>query len=105
MDRHPFDVVSFLFGALFIGAGVSAVLFNAPFSSLDWRWVWPVVLILAGAAVLGATLSSGRSARKEAAETDLADEEPLPVGLEAAPAEDATVDVADGPDGDIATTD
>ena len=56
MERHPFDVVSFLFGALFIAAGVTAVLYDRTSLGIDGRWVWPVVLLVAGVAVLGATL-------------------------------------------------
>ena len=60
MQRHPFDVISFLFGALFVGAGVSAVLFDESFASIDGRGVWPVVLIIAGVGVLTATLGGRR---------------------------------------------
>lgn len=55
MKPHPFDIISFLFGALFVGAGVSAVLFDSAFSGFDGRWVWPVLLVAAGVAVLAAT--------------------------------------------------
>ncbi len=57
MQRHSFDIISFLFGALFVGAGVSAVLFDEAFSRFDGRWVWPALLVVAGVAVLVATWS------------------------------------------------
>ena len=57
MKRHSFDVISFLFGALFVAAGVSSVLFDSAFSRFDGRWVWPIVLVVAGVAVLVATWS------------------------------------------------
>jgi len=55
MQRHSFDIISFLFGALFIGAGVSAVLFDEAFTRFDPRWVWPAVLVVGGVAVLATT--------------------------------------------------
>jgi hypothetical protein len=63
MQRHSFDIISFLFGALFVGAGLSAVLFDNAFSRFDGRWVWPALLVVAGVAVLVTTW--GRRAKGE----------------------------------------
>ena len=56
MKRHSFDMISFLFGALFLGAALSAVLIDGPLDAIDGRFVWPVVFIVTGVAVLAVTI-------------------------------------------------
>jgi hypothetical protein len=50
MERHPFDPLSFLFGALFIGAGL--VLLTGSAGSLPMQWVGPLVAIGLGVLIL-----------------------------------------------------
>lgn len=62
MERHTFDLISFLFGAFFVGAGLSAVFFGDPFDHFDGRWVWPAILIVAGLGVLATTMRTRHGA-------------------------------------------
>ncbi|HSF86530.1 MAG TPA: hypothetical protein VLG28_12860 [Acidimicrobiia bacterium] len=59
MQSHRFDPISFFFGLLF-AAIATYVLVVDDLDVFDARWVWPVVLIMGGVAVL-ASLFSGRS--------------------------------------------
>jgi NO-binding membrane sensor protein with MHYT domain len=74
MKRHSFDIISFLFGALFVGAGVSAVLFNGAFSRFDGRWVWPALLVVGGVVF---ALSTWRPLYKGDATADEVPESPI----------------------------
>ena len=56
MQRHPFDVVSFLFGMFFVGAAAFALVVGDELSGFDGRWVWPAIIMLAGVVVLGSAL-------------------------------------------------
>ena len=56
MQRHSFDVVSFLFGMLFVGAAAFALAIGDELPDLDYRWIWPVVIIIAGLGVLGSAI-------------------------------------------------
>lgn len=49
--RHELDPISLVAGLVFAGAGLSFLLGGDAFLDLDWRWVWPPVLI--GAGVIG----------------------------------------------------
>ena len=57
MKRHPFEVLSFVAGAVFVVLGIafatagSDVVDNA-------RWVWPAILLTLGAAGLSSVLRS-----------------------------------------------
>jgi hypothetical protein len=48
MRTHPFDAVSFVFGAIFTAVGLLAVTGIATISLLDLRWLAPAVLVLIG---------------------------------------------------------
>jgi hypothetical protein len=61
MQRHSFDVVSFLFGLFFVGAAAFALAVGDELPDLDYRWIWPVVIIIAGIGVLGSALLRKRS--------------------------------------------
>ena len=56
MQRHSFDVVSFLFGMVFVGAAAFALVVGDELPRLDYRWIWPVVIIVAGIGVLASAL-------------------------------------------------
>ena len=63
-DRS-FDLLSFVFGLLFVGAAAAHFLDDRFAFSLDTRWIWPVLLIVAGVAVLAGAIraTSDRSGR------------------------------------------
>jgi len=61
MQRHPFDVVSFLFGMLFVGAAAFALAVGDELPGFDYRWIWPVVIIIAGIVVLASAFFRKRS--------------------------------------------
>lgn len=63
-DRS-FDLLSFVFGLLFVGAAAAHFLDDRLAFSLDTRWIWPVLLIVAGVAVLAGAIraTSDRSGR------------------------------------------
>ncbi len=50
------DIVSFVFGLVFLGAAAAYVTDEYLSVDLDTRWVWPVLLMVAGVAVLAGTL-------------------------------------------------
>jgi hypothetical protein len=56
MQRHDFDVVSFLFGMFFIGSAAFALAVGNELPEFDYRWIWPVVIIIAGIVVLASAL-------------------------------------------------
>lgn len=58
MKRHPFDLLSFIAGALFVMLGVA---FAAAGSDVvdNAKWVWPAVLLSLGGAGLAAALRPG----------------------------------------------
>ncbi len=56
MERHRFDPVSFVFGAVFVALAAAVALPGDPwefvFDGFTLGWVWPVLLIAVGAALL-----------------------------------------------------
>ena len=55
MNRHPFDVLSFVAGTVFVILGVAFA--TAGSDVVDQaRWLWPAILISLGAAGLAAAL-------------------------------------------------
>ena len=61
MQRHKFDPISFFFGSVFVAVAVW-ILFVDDLSSLSARWVWPVLLILGGLAILASMFTQRRPA-------------------------------------------
>lgn len=59
MERHELDPISLIFGILFLGLASTALFDNIDLTPFEARWVWPVLLIVAGAVVL--VSSFGRS--------------------------------------------
>ena len=51
MTRHDLDPISLVAGMVFAALGLSFLLGGTAFLDLDWRWIWPPVLI--GAGVVG----------------------------------------------------
>lgn len=57
MERHRFDPLSFAFGLIFALLGLLFLIPNTPFDMVailadSLRWVWPVVILAIGAAIL-----------------------------------------------------
>lgn len=56
MKRHRFDPISFVFGAMFLALAAAVALPDDPwaylFDGLALGWVWPVVIIAVGVALL-----------------------------------------------------
>ncbi|MEO8106360.1 MAG: hypothetical protein ABI720_03495 [Actinomycetes bacterium] len=75
MKRHPFDLTSFIFGAVFGGAAAAYLLAEQLAWDIDGRWVLPVALIALGIAGIAGALGGLRSSGSEAVEavTDTAD--------------------------------
>ena len=51
MQTHRFDAISFFFGLVFVAMASWALLVDGGFD-IDSRWVWPVVLVAGGLALL-----------------------------------------------------
>ena len=56
MNRHPFDVLSFLFGLLFTALAGAWLLTEESIDPDLTDWFWPAVLVVGGAIVLASTL-------------------------------------------------
>jgi hypothetical protein len=52
MDRHDLDVISLVFGALFVALGLTYLGGYVPLVDIDGRYVWPAVLIGLGVSLL-----------------------------------------------------
>jgi hypothetical protein len=48
MRTHPFDAVSFVFGAIFVAVSLLALTGVATITLLDLRWLAPAALVLVG---------------------------------------------------------
>lgn len=66
MKRHPFDTVSFVFGAVFTLFGLTFLIMDDPwdivFGSANFTWVMPAILLVAGAAMMLSILRPGTKA-------------------------------------------
>ncbi|HEX7098216.1 MAG TPA: hypothetical protein VF377_03180 [Acidimicrobiia bacterium] len=57
MERHRFDPLSFAFGLIYAVLGILFLIPFTPGQLVDWvtvslRWVWPVTILVIGAAIL-----------------------------------------------------
>lgn len=68
MQLHRFDIVSFIFGVVFTGLGVTFLSTEITGLGANSEWIWPIVLLVIGAAVLASALMGVRS-RATAEET------------------------------------
>jgi hypothetical protein len=50
--KHPFDAVSFFFGALFLLGGIPLIVSGSGLDFLGYRWVFPAFLVTVGVVVL-----------------------------------------------------
>jgi hypothetical protein len=58
-ERHPIDVISLIFGVLFLGLAIPVLLLNTPLT-IDARWALPVIVIAVGLLILGSALMPRR---------------------------------------------
>lgn len=65
MKQHSFDPVSFVFGVLFLLAGVPMLVSRSGFHLFEYKWVFPTFLVIAGLAVLVTAQLSDRRERDE----------------------------------------
>ena len=70
MKRHPFDLTSFIFGAVFGGAATAYLLAEQLAWDIDGRWVLPVALIVLGIAGIAGAIGGVRSNSPDAEEVD-----------------------------------
>lgn len=54
-ERHPLDLISLVFGILFVILAIPVLLTDTPLS-VDSRWMWPAAIIVFGALVAGSGL-------------------------------------------------
>ena len=74
MKRHPFDLTSFLFGAVFGGAAAAYLLADQLAWDVDGRWVLPIALIVLGVAgIAGAVGGLWPSRADSASDAELTD--------------------------------
>lgn len=52
MQRHPLDLVSLVFGLVFVGVGMPFLLGRTDLFILDWSWGWPAIALALGLALL-----------------------------------------------------
>jgi hypothetical protein len=57
-ERHTLDIVSLVFGLLFIALALPVLLTNTPLT-LDARWLWPAAVIVLGAIVAASGVRRG----------------------------------------------
>jgi hypothetical protein len=60
-ERHPLDIISLVFGVLFLGISLP-VLFSSTPLDFDARWALPATVIVVGLLILGSALRPRRQA-------------------------------------------
>jgi hypothetical protein len=77
MERHDLDPVSLIFGILFLGLASTALFDNIDLTFFEARWVWPMLLIVAGVLVLVSSINRTRaeSATMETGSSSLLDDD------------------------------
>lgn len=68
MEKHDFDPVSFVFGALFLLGGIPLLISDSGFDFFEQKWVFPAFLVIAGLVVLATSQFSDRHADGEESE-------------------------------------
>lgn len=54
-EQHTLDMVSLIFGLIFVIAALPVLLTGTPLH-LDARWLWPTAVIVAGVLIAGSAL-------------------------------------------------
>ncbi|MFA9431456.1 hypothetical protein [Egicoccus sp. AB-alg2] len=75
METHRFDLLSFVFGALFAAVGVLGLTEVALITLADLRWIGPAVLVLLGLALV---VSAARRDSRDGADDLGRDESTVP---------------------------
>ncbi len=57
MERHPFDPISFFFGAVFVVVAAWVGLADSPLWQFEARWLWPGALIGLGVLLFGSVIA------------------------------------------------
>ena len=52
MQTHRFEPVSLIFGLVFAGIGIAALIGEGDVWRINWSWFWPIALTVAGLAML-----------------------------------------------------
>jgi hypothetical protein len=60
-ERHPLDIISLIFGILFLGLSIPVLLLDTPLD-IDVRWALPATVIVVGLLILGSALLPKRTA-------------------------------------------
>ena len=60
MRPHRLDPVSLVFGLLFTGLGLAALIRGNGLTGLRWEWLWPALAVGAGLALVISLRSRGR---------------------------------------------
>jgi putative Mn2+ efflux pump MntP len=71
MKRHPFDVISLVFGLIFLSIGIPLAVADSDFDLAAGRWIAPGLLVAIGMVVLVSTLP-GRSTEGDGGDDDAA---------------------------------
>ncbi|MGZ8754481.1 MAG: hypothetical protein ACXW15_04770 [Acidimicrobiia bacterium] len=66
-ERHPLDVISLIFGVLFLGLGIPVLLLDTPLT-INAQWALPATVIVVGLLILGSALMPRRVSATETAE-------------------------------------
>ena len=59
-ERHPIDVISLIFGVLFLAVAIPVLLLETPLD-IDARWALPATVIVVGMLILGSALLPKRA--------------------------------------------
>jgi hypothetical protein len=79
MNRHRFDLLSAIFGILFIGAALVVLVSGDGVLEWDSRWVWPGVILAAGLVMVASGIGSEhRRIRPRDLLAEITEEEPAP---------------------------
>lgn len=65
MERHHFDLVSFVFGAIFVAIAAAHLFTDAGLRGIDGRWILPTALVLIGIVLLGAAVTRSMAGRSQ----------------------------------------
>jgi hypothetical protein len=62
VQRHDLDLVSLIFGIIFLGLASTGLFEDVDLAFVESRWIWPVLLIAAGGLVLAGSIRGGDEA-------------------------------------------
>jgi hypothetical protein len=60
-EQHPLDILSFVFGVLFVVLAIPVLLVDTPLT-VDARWLWPAAIIVLGALIAASGLRRNENA-------------------------------------------